>query len=181
MCGILSSVLQTFFQDWLLVKKSTSIDPETPEKAIISVFKSYLVHFGSFKRHILYFCASIVEKIRSHWGEVHEAMFVVVSIPTCTNGSNEADLRHDFRMSATIYSLAWLESEGEDPAIFCCTGSRVRLKESIKHETFSQAFDLWLRSVVVFYQKVLRTGRAIFSDVVHMEYPLYFCCMSVSV
>ena len=33
-----------------------------PEKAIISVFKSYLVHFGSFKRHILYFCASIVEK-----------------------------------------------------------------------------------------------------------------------
>ena len=79
---------RTVFQDWRLVKKSSSIDPETPEKAIISVFKSYLVHLGSFKRHILYFCASIVEKIRSHWGELHEAMCVVVSFPT--NGSNVA-------------------------------------------------------------------------------------------
>ena len=52
---------RTVFQDWRLVRKSSSIDPETPEKAIISVFKSYLVHLGSFKRHILYFCASIVE------------------------------------------------------------------------------------------------------------------------
>ena len=43
------------------MRKSSSIDPETPEKAIISVFESYLVHLGSFKRHILYFCASIVE------------------------------------------------------------------------------------------------------------------------
>ena len=77
---------RTFFQDWLLVKKSSSIDPETPEKAIISVFKSYLVNFGSLTRHILYFCASIVEKIQSHWGEVHEAMFVVFSVPT--NGSS---------------------------------------------------------------------------------------------
>ena len=47
-----------------------------------------LVHFGSFKRHILFFCASIDKKIRSHWGEVHEAMFVVVSVPT--DGSNVA-------------------------------------------------------------------------------------------
>ena len=66
MCSILTPVLAKFFQDWLLVKKSSSIDPETPERAIISVFKSYLAHFGSFKCHILYFCASIVEKIRSH-------------------------------------------------------------------------------------------------------------------
>ena len=79
---------RTVFQDWRLVKKSSSIDPETPERAIISVFKSYLVHLGSFKRHILYFCASIVEKIRSHWGEPYEAKFVVVSVPT--NGSNVA-------------------------------------------------------------------------------------------
>ena len=79
---------RTVFQDWRLVKKSSSIDLETPEKAIISVFKSYLVHLGSFKRHILYFCASIVEKIRSHWGEPYEAKFVVVSVPT--NGSNVA-------------------------------------------------------------------------------------------
>ena len=78
----------TVFQDWRLVKKSSSIDPETPEKAIISVFKSYLVHLESFKPYILYFCASIVEKIRSHWGEPYEAKFVVVSVPT--NGSNVA-------------------------------------------------------------------------------------------
>ena len=88
MCGNLISLRRTVFQDWRLVKKSSSIDPETPERAIISVFKSYLVHLGSFKRHILYFCASIVEKIRSHWGEPYEAKFVVVSIPT--NGSNVA-------------------------------------------------------------------------------------------
>ena len=79
---------RTVFQDWRLVKKSSSIDPETSEKAIISVFKSYLVHLGSFKRHILYFCASIVEKIQSHWGEPYEAKFVVVSVPR--NGSNVA-------------------------------------------------------------------------------------------
>ena len=59
-----------------------------PEKAIISVFKSYLVHFGSFKPHILYFCASIVEKIRNHRGEVYEGILLVVSVPT--NGSNVA-------------------------------------------------------------------------------------------
>ena len=67
-------VWRTFFQDLLFVKKSSSIDPEMPEKAIISVFESYLVHFGSFKRRILYFCASFVEKIRSHSGEVREGI-----------------------------------------------------------------------------------------------------------
>ena len=77
-----------FFKICVLMTKSSSIDPKTPDKAIISVFKSYLVHLGSLKRHILYFCASIVEKIRSHWGEPYEAMFVVVSVPT--NGSNVA-------------------------------------------------------------------------------------------
>ena len=82
MCGNLISLRRTVFQDWRLVKKSSSIDPETPERAIISVFKSYLVHLGSFKRHILYFCASIVDKIRSHWGEPYEAKFVVVFLQT---------------------------------------------------------------------------------------------------
>ena len=67
MCGIfISGLAEPFFKIGFLVKKSSRIDPEMPEKAIISVFKSYLVHFGSFKRHILYFSASIVEKIRSH-------------------------------------------------------------------------------------------------------------------
>ena len=37
-----------FFKIGVLVKKSFSIDPETPKKAIIPVFKSYLVHLGSF-------------------------------------------------------------------------------------------------------------------------------------
>ena len=78
---------EPFFQDSLLVKKSSFIDPETPEKAILSVFERY---FGSFKRHILYFCASIVEKIRSHWGEVHEGILFVVSVPGPTNGLNVA-------------------------------------------------------------------------------------------
>ena len=47
MCGNLISLRRTVFQDWCLVKKSSFIDPETPERAIISVFKSYLVHLGS--------------------------------------------------------------------------------------------------------------------------------------
>ena len=61
--------------------------PSTPWR-YISVFEGYFVLFGSFKRHILYFCASIVEKIRSHWEEVHEGILFVVSVPT--NGSNVA-------------------------------------------------------------------------------------------
>ena len=85
----------TVFQDWRLVKKASSIHLETPEKAIISVFKNYVVHLGSFKRHILYFCESIVEKNRNRWGEPHEAMFVVVSVPT--NGS-----------SVAFYVVIWL-------------------------------------------------------------------------
>ena len=66
MCGILISGVANLFSRLASGEKSSSIDPETPEKAIISVFKRYFVHFGCFKRHILYFCASIVEKIRSH-------------------------------------------------------------------------------------------------------------------
>ena len=41
------------------------------------------------------------------------------------------DMRHDFRLSAIIYSLECLESEGENPAIFYSTGSRVRFQERI--------------------------------------------------
>ena len=47
---------------------------------------------------------------------------------------SEADLRHDFRLSATIYSLECLESEGENPEICYCAGSRVRFEERI-HRT----------------------------------------------
>ena len=47
-----------------------------------------------------------------------------------------SSLRHDFRLSATVmYSLVWLESEGENPAICSCTGRRVRLEERI-HRTW---------------------------------------------
>lgn len=46
---------EQFFKIGVLVKKFSSIDPETPEKAIMSaVFKSYLVHLGSFLNAI--FC-----------------------------------------------------------------------------------------------------------------------------
>ena len=45
--------------------------------------------------------------------------------------ASKVDLRHDFRLPATIYSLECLESEGENPAIFYCTGSRVRFDERI--------------------------------------------------
>ena len=70
MCGIfISGLAEPFFKIGFWWKKSSSIDPEMPEKAIISVFKSHLVNFGSFKRRIWYFCASIVEQIRSHRGE----------------------------------------------------------------------------------------------------------------
>ena len=66
MCCILISGLASLFSRLAFGEKSFFIDPETPEKAFISVFKSYSVYFGSFKCHILYFKASIVEKIRSH-------------------------------------------------------------------------------------------------------------------
>ena len=52
--------------------------------------------------------------------------------------ASEADLRHDFRLSATPYSFECLESEGENLAIFYWAGSRARIEEriSIEHETF---------------------------------------------
>ena len=53
---------EQFFKIGVLVKKSSSIDPEAPEKAIISVFKSYLVHLGSFKRHICIFVQVLSRK-----------------------------------------------------------------------------------------------------------------------
>ena len=55
---------EQFFKIGVLVKKSSSIDPETPEKAIISVFKSYLVHLGSFKRHISIFVQVLSRKFK---------------------------------------------------------------------------------------------------------------------
>ena len=42
---------------------------------------------------------------------------------------SEADLRHGFRLSATIYSFECLESEGENPEICYCAGSSVRFEE----------------------------------------------------
>ena len=42
MCSILIPGLANLSQDLLLGKKSSSIDPEMPKKAIISVLKSYL-------------------------------------------------------------------------------------------------------------------------------------------
>ena len=154
MCGIfISGLAEPFFKIGFWWKNPLP----SPEKAIISVFKSHLVNFGSFKRHILYFCASIVEKIRSHWGEVHEGILFSFFCCQCSykgikcgvyvghlaficvcqvlhstiqlfrwglnvkyvkkvekgfldtavdykwdSAASEADLRHDFRLSATI-------------------------------------------------------------------------------
>ena len=44
------------------MKKSSSIDPQTPEKSIMSVVKSYLVHLGSFKRHFCFFVQVLSRK-----------------------------------------------------------------------------------------------------------------------
>ena len=63
---------------------SSSIDPERSEKVIISVLKSYLAQFGSFKSHILYFHGSFVEKF-----EVIEDKCTISHIRCCqcfTNG-----------------------------------------------------------------------------------------------
>ena len=65
MCGVVISGLANFFQDWILVKKSSSIGPEKPEKTIISAFKSYLVHFGSFKRIFCILCKHCRENSKS--------------------------------------------------------------------------------------------------------------------
>ena len=51
--------------------------------------------------------------------------------------ASEGDLRHDFRLSGTIYSLECLESEEENQQSFIVKEVvRGLRKESIKHETF---------------------------------------------
>ena len=51
-------VWRTFFQSWLSVKKSSSIEPERPEKAMISVLKSSLCKKNSWLACVL-FCRSL--------------------------------------------------------------------------------------------------------------------------
>ena len=54
--------------------------------------------------------------------------------------ASEAELRHDFRLSGTIYPLECLESEGENQQSFIVQEVvRGLRKESIEHETFYQA------------------------------------------
>ena len=54
--------------------------------------------------------------------------------------ASEAELRHDFRLSGTIYPLECLESEGENQQSFIVREVvRGLRKESIEHETFYQA------------------------------------------
>ena len=80
-------------------------------------------------------------------------------------------LWHDLRLSATMYSLkcqftlssAWNQKEKTQPSFVVQEGVCGLRKESIELETFQQAFNLWLWTVVV-YQKVLTTGRAIFTN-----------------
>jgi len=71
--------------------------------------------------------------------------------------ASKADLRHYFRLSsATIYSLECLESEGENLAIFYCTGSRVRFDERI-HRTWNGLTGILFMSPI---RSSLRTADA---------------------
>ena len=92
MCGIfISGLAEPFFKIGFLVKKSSRIDPEMPEKAIISVFKSYLVHFGSFNAIFCIFVQALSTKfevIEEKCTKAYYLALFVVSVPT--NGSNEA-------------------------------------------------------------------------------------------
>ena len=60
-------------------------------------------------------------------------------------------------------SSAWNQKEKTQPSFVVQEVVCGLRKESIELETFQQAFNLWLWTVVV-YQKVLTTGRAIFTD-----------------
>ena len=81
-------VWRTFFQDLLLVKKIFFHQPGDARESYYISIQELFGPFWKFKLHILYFCARIVERIRNHWKEVHEAIFFVVGIPA--NGSNVA-------------------------------------------------------------------------------------------
>ena len=50
------------------------------------------------------------------------------------------------RLSATIYSLECLESEGENRVIFCCTGTRVWFEERI-HRTWNVLTSIRCRAI----------------------------------
>ena len=62
MCAILISVRANVFSRLAFSEELLFHRPWDAEKAIIPVFKSYLVHFGSFKRHILYFGQALSRK-----------------------------------------------------------------------------------------------------------------------
>ena len=101
-------------------------------------------------------------------------------------------LWHDLRLSATMYSLkcqftlssAWNQKEKTQPSFVVQEVVCGLRKESIELETFQQAFNLWLWTVVV-YQKVLTTGCAIFTDQcgsigMFLVYLLYECkCLRI--
>ena len=74
-----------------------------------------------------------------------------------------SSLRHDFRLSATVmYSLVWLESEGENPAICSSTGRRVRLEERI-HRTWK----------VLIGMRSTQQAACVITDVVLLKCSLY--------
>lgn len=87
MCSILHSDLANLFSKLAFGEEILFHKPsERPEKAIVSVLKSYLVHLKVLNA---IFCIPWIHcwEIWSHWGEVHKAIFVVVSVGT--NGSNK--------------------------------------------------------------------------------------------
>ena len=65
--------------------------------------------------------------------------------------ASEAELRHDWRLSGTIYPLECLESEGENQQSFIVQevvrGLRKECSNMKRFNRLVEAFDLWLRSV----------------------------------
>ena len=63
MCGVLISGLVNLFSRFAFGEKSSSVDPEMPEKAIISVFKSYLVYLEVLNAIFCIFVQALLRKL----------------------------------------------------------------------------------------------------------------------
>ena len=82
---------------------SSSIDPERSEKVIISVLKSYLAQFGSFKPHVLYFQEALSRNSRSSRISARLAIFVVVSV-------SQTDVALNVVISLSYLSIKFFQS-----------------------------------------------------------------------
>ena len=79
---------ETFFKIGFWWKNPLPSTLRRPRKLLYKYSRDILFILGVLNAIFCIFCASFVEKIRSHWGEVQEDILFVVSVPT--NGSNVA-------------------------------------------------------------------------------------------